>query len=58
MLGPKRKLFHILNQRARRQEYEQAQREYELMKALESDPRRDHLGDDLKRVYPLIEDEN
>lgn len=55
-MSTKKKLFHLLNARARREENEKAQREEELYQAWATDPRRSH-GHDMSRVYPLIEDE-
>ena len=53
----KRKFFHVLNARARKKEREQNDREEEKYQELHKDPRRDHLGQDLTRLYPLVEEE-
>jgi hypothetical protein len=53
-----KKLFHTLNERAKRKQREQEEREHELYLARALDPRRDLLGQDLTRIYPLIEDES
>jgi hypothetical protein len=57
-MATKRHLFHTLNQRARRQKQEQEEREYEQLLARVTDPRRDQDGDNLTRIYPLIDEES
>jgi hypothetical protein len=53
-VNTKRKLFHILNERARREQREREQREEDLYKMWSNDPRR---KDNMQWIEPLIEDE-
>lgn len=53
----KKRLFHLLNERARREEREIACREEELYYEWSHDPRKNR-GHDMTRNYPLIEDDN
>lgn len=52
----KRKLFHILNERARREQRQREAREEELFQEWAKDPRKSH-GIDMIRNYPLIDEE-
>lgn len=54
MSHTKKSLFHILNERARREKRKQEEREEELYREWSSDPRR---KDTMERISPLIEDE-
>ena len=53
----KKKLFHLLNERSRREQREKELREHEKYEALVNDQRRDPLGNDYTRIYPLIDNE-
>ncbi len=58
-LRTKKKLFHLLNERARRKDWEEGKgrlREDELYYEWSNDPRKNR-GHDMTRNYPLIEDE-
>lgn len=52
----KRHLFHLLNERARREKRQQEEREEELYRNWSKDPRKSQ-GVDMSRNYPLIRDE-
>lgn len=55
----KRRLFHILNARARAAEHKRQEESDAKENELYNDPRRDHSDmRDLSRIYPLIEDDN
>ena len=53
-MNTKRRLFHILNERARKKDKEQEQREEDMFYNILNDPRR---KDTLSWIEPLIEDE-
>lgn len=58
-MATKKHLFHILNERARRKEWQEGKgpiREEEKYKEWAYDPRKSR-GHDMTRNYPLIEDE-
>ena len=50
----KKRLFHILNERAKKEKREREEREKELYNSMVRDPRR---KDNLNWIEPLIEDE-
>jgi hypothetical protein len=53
----KKKLFHILNERKRQEEFQREQRERQIYDSVYNDNRRDPLGADYSRAYPLIDDD-
>ena len=55
----KKKLFHILNERKRQEEFNSGRwcRERQIYDSVYNDNRRDPSGADYSRAYPLIDDD-
>jgi hypothetical protein len=51
------KYFHVLNDRKRKEKFEQEQHEQQVYDSVYNDRRRDNSTCNYDRAYPLIEDE-